>query len=219
MGYFLSVPAQTINAAGPPGKTNSPLYGKRNKNIGAIIAGVIGGVAVVVALITISSFVRRRRRRARPRSILSFSTDFREAGPELIVTPFDPYSFEAEHEPLVTGEPDAEMVALHRLSSTPPTPLQPETPVPVGLSDKKIARLRAEGFNSPGWQSRNLGVSSSDVIRSTSSPNAVPEPREAPYDPRRLHSEVESLVRREMERLHAEGLVNGAPPSYTEGEG
>jgi hypothetical protein len=57
------------------------------------------------------------------------------------------------------------------------------------------------------------------VLESTSSPNAVPESREAPYDPRRLHSEVESLVRREMVRLHAEGLVITAPPSYREGGG
>jgi len=112
------------------------------------------------------------------------------------------------------------MVALNRLSSMSPKPrpfLQPGTPVPVGLSDKEIARLRVEGFDSQ--QSRNPGVLSSDVIQSTSSPNAIPESREAPYDPRRLHSEVETLVRQEMERLHAEGLVNGAPPSYTEGEG
>jgi hypothetical protein len=145
-----------------------------------------------------------------------------------MVTPFDPYSYETaqdssilaepEQEPLVTEGLDAEMVALNRLSSTPPTPLpfpQPETPIPVGLSDKEIARLRAEGFRSQ--QSRNLGASSSDVIQSTSSPNAVPESREAPYDPRRLHSEVETLVRREMERLHADGLVIGAPPSYSTG--
>jgi hypothetical protein len=112
------------------------------------------------------------------------------------------------------------MVALHRLSSTPPTALplpQPGTLVPVGLSDKEIARLRAEGFNFQ--QSRDLGVSSSNVFQSTSSPNAVRESREAPYDPERLHSEVEYLIRREMERLHAEGLVIGAPPSYGEGDG
>jgi hypothetical protein len=153
-------------------------------------------------VITITTFVRRRRRRAGPRS----------------------YSYEAEQdsnifaeqELLVTEEPDAEMVALNHLSSTLPTPLpfpQPETPVPVGLSNKEIARLRAEGFNSQ--QSRNLGVSSSDVIQSTSTSNAVPESREAPYYPRRLQSEVEALVRREMERLHAEGLATGAPPSYS----
>ena len=141
------------------------------------------------------------------------------------MTPFDPYSYEAlavhgSQQPSVTEEPDAEMIALHRLSSKPPLPLpllQPETPVPVGLSDKEIARLRAEGFNSR--ESRNLEVSSPNVSQSTPSPDPVTESRELPYDPRRLHSEVESLVRREMERLHAEALVITAPPSYTEGNG
>ena len=174
-------------------------------------------------MIGITTFVRHRRRRARPRSTLTFS-DFRAAGPELIVTPFDPFSYEAlqdsrifAEQPLVT---EAEMIALHHLSSTPPTALalpQPGTPVPVGLSDKEIARLRAEGFNSQ--QSYNREASSSNVLQSTSPPNPVPESREAPYDPRRLHSEVENIVRREMERLHAEGLEIGAPPSYSTGGG
>ena len=158
---------------------------------------------------------------------MTLSTDFREVGPELIVTPFDPYYYEgaqdsrmwAEQQPLVSDGPEAEMFPLHRLSSTTPAALPlPGTPIPVGLSDKEIARLRAEGFNSQ--QPGNLGVSSSNVLQSMSSPNAVPESqsREAPYDPRRLYSEVENLVRREMERLHAEGLVVGSsPPSYTEG--
>ena len=135
-------------------------------------------------MIGITSFARRRRRRARPRSILTFSTDSGEADPEPI---FDPYPYEAvqdsrisaEQQPLVT---EAEMVALHRRSSALPT-----APVPVGLSDKEIARLRVEGYNS----------------------------QQSLDDPRRLHSEVESLVRREMERLHAEGLVIAPPPSYS----
>ena len=189
----------------------------------------MGGVAAVLAVIGITGFVWRRRKRAaraRPRSILTFSTDFRETGPAPTVTPFDPYSYEAAHysrilaeqQPLVTEEPDAEMVALHRLPSTPRMRRslpQLEMPVPVGLSHKEIARLRAEGSR----QSRNLGVSPSDVLQSTSSPNAVPESREMPSDSRRLHSEVESLVRREIERLRAEGLVISVPPSYTEGNG
>ena len=103
------------------------------------------------------------------------------------------------------------MVALHYRSSTLPT-----APVPVGLSDKELARLRVEGYNSQ----QSLEVSSSNVLQPTSSPNAVPGSREAPYDPGRLHSEVENIVRREMERLHAEGLVIAAPPSYSaEGDG
>ena len=263
----------------------------RKMNIGAIVGGVIGGVAAVFVVINITARVQRRwrrRARARPHSTLTFSTNFRDAGPEMIVTPFDPYGHEAaqdsrmfaEQQPLVSEGPDAEMVSRHHLSSTPPTILpfpepgtpvpiglsdkeiarlraegnnsqqsrnlgvssssvpeeemvtlhhqhsmppaaipfpQPGTPVPVGLSDKEIARLRAEGFNS--HQSGNPGVSSSNVLQSTSAPDAVPESREAPYDPQRLHSEVENLVRREMQRLRAEGLVVGAPPSYTEGGG
>ena len=222
---FLSVPAQTINPNGPPGNVNSP----RKRKIGAIVGGVIGGVAAVFAVISITTFVRRRRRHARPRSIMTLSTDFREVGPELIVTPFDPYYYEgvqdsrmwAEQQPLVSDGPEAEVFPLHRLSSTTPAAIPlPGTPIPVGLSDKEIARLRAEGFNSQ--QPGNLGVLSSNVLQPMSSPNAVPESgsREAPYDPRRLHSEVETLVRREMERLHAEGLVVGSsPPSYTQGDG
>jgi hypothetical protein len=205
---------------------NSP--SGRKRNIGAIVGGVIGGVVAVFAVISITTFVKRQRRRGRPRSILTFSTDFREAGPELIVTPFDPYSYEvvaqdsgilAEQQSFVSEEQEAETVALHRLSSTPLTafPLpQPGTPVPVGLSDKEIARLRAEGFNSQ--QPHNFGASSSNMLESTPSPDAVPESREAPFDPRTLHSEIGSLVRQELERLHAEGLVVVAPPSYREGD-
>jgi len=97
-----------------------------HRKAGAIVGGVIGGVAAVFAVISITALVQRRRRRARPRSILTFSTDFREAGPEPIVTPFDPYSYEAaqgsrilaEQQPLVTEEPEAEMFALHRLSDS-----------------------------------------------------------------------------------------------------
>jgi hypothetical protein len=213
-----------INPNGPLDKWSSASRVK----IGAVIGGVIGGVAAVVTVTSITAFVRRRRRwrRSRPKSVLTFSTDSREAG-ELIVTPFDPYSYEAaqdariltEQHPLVAGEPEPEVVALHRLLSTSYTPFplqQPGTSVPVGLTDKEIARLRAEGFNPQ--QYHDLGVSSSNVLQSTSSPNAVPEPHETPYNPQRLHSEVESLVRREMERLHAEGLVVGAPPSYREGD-
>ena len=291
---------------------SSSSHGKRNGNFATIVGVVIGGVAAVFAVIGVTIFVRHRRRRARPKSVFS---DFRDAGPELIVTPFDPHISGAAQDsrilaeqPLVARGPEAEMV--HRPSVTPPTPLpRPETPVPVGLSDKEIARLRAEGFNtrqSPNLdapiplsqseapvpvglsdkeiarlralnsrQSPNLGVSSSNefqstspldapiplsqpdttapvglseeeiaqlrslnsqrpgalnlgvlpsasssdvLLQSTSSPTAVSGPLEAPIDPRRLQSEVESRVREEMDRLRAQGLVLEAPPSYsTEG--
>jgi hypothetical protein len=182
-------------------------------------------------VIGVVTFIQRRRRwrRSRPRSILSFSSDSIDVGPQLIVTPFDPNSSEvtqdsgipAEQQPLVIGDPEAEMVALQHLSSSPPAILPllpPVAPIPVGLSDKEMARIRTEALRSP--QSRHPGVSTSNAPQSMSSPNATTESGEAmsPYDTRRLHSEVESL-RREMERLRAEGLVIAAPPSYTEGDG
>ena len=122
-----------------------------------------------------------------------------------------------EHQPLVSGDPEAEMVALHGLSATQPTVLprsRPGVPVPVGLSDKKIARLRAEALSSQ-YSHNN---STSNVSLTTSSGNAATDSSGATsYDPRRLHTEVEFL-RREVEILRTEGMAPGAPPSYTEGD-
>ena len=176
-------------------------------------------------MIGIVVFVRRRRRRPRPRSILSDSSGDVS---QVITTPFNPIPSEATldsgsrvaQQPLLPGDHEAEMVALHGLSSTLPAVVprsQPVAPVPVGLSGKELARLRAEALSSE--QSQN--PSTSNLSQSTSSPNAVNESSGATssYDPRRLQSEVDSL-RREMERLRTEGLVvTGAPPSYTEGDG
>jgi hypothetical protein len=155
------------------------------------------------------------------------------------VTPFDPNLNSSEgtrdtgilpeQQPLVDEYPeypDTEMVAPQSLpsSTSPPTVLhpfpQPVVPVPVGLSDKEIARLRAQTLGSQQSQTRStLNVSQ------PASANAATGSGEASssYDPRRLHSEVESLRRemerlRETERLRAEGLVTEAPPSYTEGD-
>ena len=184
---------------------------------------------------------RWRRRRHRPRSILSFSTadsDSIEADPQAIVTPFDPNSYSSEeitpgsrnltwveHQPLIATE-DAEggMVALRRLSSGPiPAALprlRPVAPVPAGLSGKEIARIRAGGLPS-GSQQPSPNPSTPNVSQPTSSlENAVIESGDSeanlPIDTRRLHSEVESL-RREMERLRVESVIIEAPPSYTEG--
>jgi hypothetical protein len=180
-------------------------------------------------VIGIVVFVQRRRKRARRRRIFSFSTDFVDAGPLTNVTPFDPNSFEAtqdsgdstDQRSFVTEDPDAEMVALQllSLSSTPPAVLprsRTVAPIPVGLTSKEIARLRAEALSSQ--QSHNH--STSNLSRSTSSPNPVTETSSgatSSHNNRRLHTEVESLVRREMERLRTQGLVLEAPPSYTEG--
>ncbi|KAF8497622.1 hypothetical protein F5888DRAFT_1803621 [Russula emetica] len=214
----------------------------RKRKIGAIVGGICGAGAIL-AVIGIVTFLQRQHRWKLKRNGLRFSSTSSTdsipmdllpvaASSELIV---DPFVYEAaldvrilaEQQPFLTEE----QVALHRLFPMPPTvpPLsQPGTPVPgpVRLTDKEIAlwrRLHAQVFNSQ--ESRNHVVSSSNALGSTSSPNAVREYREAPYDPRRLldsEPEVESLVRRTVERLQAEGLIEarpiGAPPSYREGD-
>ena len=188
---------------------------------GVIVGGIIGGVAAIFAIIGILTFVQRHHQRKskwnRPRSIFSSSTDSIQAGPGMIVTPFDqnfPVATHtgstAERQPFITGERGAEVVALRHLSSSPPAPAA------AGLSEKGLARLRPEA---PTSQLDNPQNSTSNVSRSTFSPTPVAETGGAalPSDTRILYSEVESL-RREMERLRAEGLV-AAPPSYTEGSG
>ena len=93
-----------------------------NSNTPAIVGGIIGGGGGVICVIGIVAFVQRRRRWAG--SILSNST---RNGLQAIVTPFNPIFSEAalesgtSMEPLVSGDPEAEMVSFHGLSSLPPT--------------------------------------------------------------------------------------------------
>ena len=279
-----SIPSKQIIVNPTP--ANSPLHKTNSKKVGAIVGGVIAGAVFVAIGVVIS--VRRRRRwgQGRPKSVLSSSTEVWENDPHAIITPFDPNSYSSdlitqdsrnltrtEQQPLIsTDDPEGEMGALHHLSSgssppaaahlrprlAAPVPVglsgkelariraealasgsteDPEgemvalnhlssdysSPVPVGLSSKELARLRAEALTSgPQRQSNESGPSAPNMSRSTSSPaNVVSESgrEDPPIDTRRLHSEVESL-RREMERLRAEGviIVEGAPPSYTDGD-
>jgi hypothetical protein len=228
----------TINANGVGPKIRPPA--RRKRDISAIVGGIIGGVAAIFAVIGVVFFVKRQRRQA-AKSVLSSPTDSREAGFHAIVTPFAPNLNSPEgtresqdteippeqQQPSVDENPDTEMVAPRRLSSFPPTvfPLPlPVVPVPVGLSDKEIARLRAQTLGSRQSQTHaTLNVSQPEIT--TSPAIADTESGEAPstYDTRRLHTEVESLRRemerlRDMERLRVERLVAEAPPSYTEGD-
>ena len=89
---------------------------------------------------------------------------------------------------------------------------------------KLYLRAISKNFNchiflaSPGLfpQETNSSPNVPNIGSTSSSANVVTEPGEA-NDTQRLHSEVESL-RREMERLRAQGLIIEAPPSYTDGD-
>ena len=134
---------------------------KRSSKVYAIVGGTIGGVVVVGAIfVGTVTFVQRRWRRKRsskprPRSLLSLSNDSMDSRPQMITAPFDPNSseetqdsgFSAEQQSLAIGDPEAERAALHRRSFYLPAVsplLPPEGSVPVGFSDKELARLRAE---------------------------------------------------------------------------
>jgi hypothetical protein len=199
----------------PTTKTKSKSSSHQISNAPAIAGGIIGGAAAISFVIGIVVFVQRRRRQIRPRSMLS---DSPEDASQVIMTPFNPIASDAAQGSGVSGGCEAEMADVHGLFSIPPPVLsRPVAPVPVGLSSKELARLRAEALSFE--QSHNPSTSDVDVSQPTS-PSAVNESSGATssYDPRRLQSEVESL-RREMERMRTEGLVvTGAPPSYTEGD-
>ena len=85
-----------------------------------------------------------------------------------------------EQQPSVDENPDTGVVAPRRPSSSPPAVLpllQPVVPVPVGLSDKEIARLRAQTLGFPQSQTHlTLNVSQPET---TSSANVATESGEA----------------------------------------
>jgi hypothetical protein len=181
--------------------TNTRTSSNTKSNTPAIAGGVAGGVVALIAVIGIIVFVRRRGRRGRP--LLSGPM---EDGSPVIITPFESIPSAA-----TLGSPNWTEQLPHS---------QPVAPVPNGLSDKEIARLRARNLDFQPSHNPSTNESTSNVSQSMSSPIVVSEPSGATsaYDPRRLQSEVESL-RREMEVLRTVGMATGAPPSYTEGDG
>jgi hypothetical protein len=200
---------------GPPKKRHS----------GAIAGAAVAGVAAVLIVIGVAAFVRRQRRLRRRKSVASaFSGAFLESDPASNVTPFDAIPLGStyqesgswsERQELLPGPPEAEIPPdSYNLANAPssvfPRP-RPVDPVPAGLSDKELARLRAEAQ----W-THTHSESSLNGPQPRSSPAIANQPRGATsgLDARRLESEVESL-RREMQELRAERLE--APPSYTDG--
>jgi cell division protein FtsW (lipid II flippase) len=92
----------------------------------AIVGGAIGGTAAICSVIGIIVFVQRRRRQRRA----VFSDSMKDAS-QVMTTSFNPIPSDAAlgsgtwagQQPLGSEGPEAKMVALLGLSSTPPTVL------------------------------------------------------------------------------------------------
>ena len=192
------------------------------------MGGVIGSVAVVLIAIGAVVFLRRRRKVRKRKSVQSsFSTSFVDGGPSASITPFNPIPLTQqgsdswiEQQQLLSDYRDTEAAPEpHGLSSTPAPVLprsRPVAPVPPGLSDKQLARIRTEALNSQ-QSSSHQSTSNSSPSQSSTSPIATTEQSRArsSSETRRLQSEVE-ILRREMQQLRTERFE--APPSYTEGD-
>ena len=175
-------------------------------------------------------FLRRRRRLRRRKSARTSFSTFMDSGASATITPFNPVSLTqeesnswTERQQLLSEHTDTE--AAHEppsLSSTPAPVLprsRPVAPVPPGLSDKQLARIRTEALRRDALNSQqsNSPQSSSNSGQSSSSSTAATEQTRtrSSSDTRRLQSEVE-ILRREMQQLRTERFE--APPSYTEGD-
>ena len=219
---------QTINSSvtNPSVTTGAGEQPAASSHTGAIAGAVVGGVAVVLLVIGVTLFVRRRRRLSRRKSAGSkFSTSFMEGGPSATVTPFNLSPLDTtqqgsnswiEQQQLLPEDPDGGMASDPRSLSSTSTPSlalprsRPVAPVPPGLSSKELARLRTEAQQTHTQHSSDTTQSSSTPTLYTALSGVT-----SSSDNRRLHSEVESL-RREMQQLRVERFE--PPPSYTSGD-
>ena len=189
---------------------------------GAVAGAVVGTLGAILVVIGVITFVRRRRKLNKRKSIgPSISGSLIEAGAQ--VTPYylaPPEVTQRDLGSLMTGPqpqsgplevvtaPDTHSSSSHSL------PLPPAVvPAPVGLSSKELAQLRTALVRSQNNLARS-GSSSSQP--NPSPPVAIIGPTTTtvpPSNTRQLESEVEGL-RREMQLLRAERFE--APPSYAE---
>ncbi|KAI9513395.1 hypothetical protein F5148DRAFT_1278777 [Russula earlei] len=214
----LKAPVLAIQANGTTVKTLTlPSAGSDS---GKVVGAVVGGVAVALSLIVIYLVVRRRRRQKGGRESDSLET---ESVTPTMVTPFQPIPFAITHRAsessMVSRPLDADAVAerqaVYSTSSSVLPFSPPEAPIPVGLSSKDLARLRAEASRSQQTLTHSQSLEyqpppSSTVVTEQGGPGGPTSSSET----RRLQTEVESL-RREMQELRTERFE--PPPSYTSG--
>ncbi|KAH9063195.1 hypothetical protein EDB87DRAFT_1558516 [Lactarius vividus] len=216
--YFLRAPVVQITANATTTTTS-----KATSHTGAIAGGIAGGVVALILVVGTIVFARRRRRQDdfRKSTGTSFSGVAMEAGSHVTVTPFSPIlaaaaSLEAGYQSRSTSEGPS------FASEPPPPPLPAQSAalatVPVGLTDKELARLRSAATHSlPTSHARTPSSGSQPTVTYPSTIGTSEGSTSTPTtETRRLQSEVEFL-RREMQELRAERFE--APPSYGTGGG
>jgi hypothetical protein len=192
---------------------------------------IISTIAALVLLgVVILVFIWYRRRYNTIGGSSEFSSGVMEAGSRVEVTPFVSSHHDIAHGDPMTGtgwhRPQSGLPATadaHDPYSSP-SGLHPQSPasVPVGLSDKGLARIRAETLRSqPAIHTITVALPG-DVSRSQSPsiPATATEQRGPPTSQplfRTLQSQVDRLWR-EMRQLRAERLGSEAPPSYAEND-
>ncbi|KAI9440205.1 hypothetical protein BJY52DRAFT_524154 [Lactarius psammicola] len=203
----VQIPNNLITTTGTPSKSHP----------GAVVGGVIGGVAVLFAIGAIALVEWRRpkqsHRRASVRSLLRQS----HRRTSVTVTPYSPTESElTEAVPLEAGpQTDWQQRLAHRPFFPEDSP--PSTRVvsiPVGLSSKELAQLRSNGLRSPSTDGRPSGPSLAGTIDRGALGSAAAEATSS-FEAQRLRSEVDFLMH-EIQQLRAER--SDAPPTYVSGE-
>ncbi|KAH8980364.1 hypothetical protein EDB86DRAFT_3107620 [Lactarius hatsudake] len=200
--------------------TTTGTSSKPHTGLSVVIKGVVGGVAALLVIGAIALVVWRRRRRGYRRTSAEplFPSDVVS---EVTVTPFDstgPVTTAMELH-LAGPQTGSQQLLLHRPSSPDgsPLPLQRALPIPVGLSDKELARLRSLE-NGPRSQPTE-GQPSNPPLTVTADRGelgGVAGVATSSFEAQRLQME-NSFLRHEIEQLRVER--SEFPPSYASDTG
>jgi len=205
----------------------------KTPHVGVVARAVIGIIAALVLLAAVILGFIWYRRRYNIRRSWAFSSDVMEPASGIDVTPFVPNRPEMTHgNPMtrtVWQQPHSGLSATVATDGdahdpySSPSGLHSQLPtsVPVGLSDKELARMRAENLPSRPASIDAITVNllgDANGSQYPSFPAPATEPRGSPTSVplfRTLQSQVDRLWR-EMRQLRAERLGSEAPPSYAE---